>query len=620
MKKETSILPIIFISFILLFFVFLMISIREPEIVANVVYKSVPTTHDARGGQVTYLNISNNIYSYWKGFIGNLTSGGNKSFDIGEQVVEIVEMNLGLTQCYNTELYVTDSDYHLNLTSNPTLPTAAYLNTLQAETNETHFEEYFNLTGLPEIFNVIKLSKIANETRVFEVGNFNLTTYGTTLNSNSGTYNMGFLKDRENNIIFVFRLADGVSYDGKSIDYEMMLPVSPLRNMTYYVFQDPTDDCSFPSDTPPTEVPPTSGGGGGGGGSSGGGGGGGGGYIPSPKCGDNICAGAEDCSICPIDCGTCPYTEQPGVVKQPFEEIIADESYAMCSISFTDVFLNANPTCKEKLGSLVDQSKESFKNNEYAEAILLSKSIFKICLNEAKVEAPAVLFNFSWLLLLLPLLIGSYVLGYVQKKKKKLEIYKLEYDKQNNIFEVTILKDWNEKVFIYINIVNVIVEGKRTTINFNGEMSERVTEELFKVPAKLKDADILANKKLKLELNYGTPKDDKIKVMRKEFDFVIKGLKEKIQASKSQKTIVKPAENRGKPETLEEYVKRMLEKGYNKEFIKNALTQYGWSEEKVDNVMKKFRSDPKEDKFKVLKEYILRQRDRGFAMEDIKKA
>ena len=36
--------------------------------------------------------------------------------------------------------------------------------------------------------------------------------------------------------------------------------------------------------------------------------------------------------------------------------------------------------------------------------------------------------------------------------------------------------------------------------------------------------------------------------------------------------------------------------------------------------MKKFRSDPKEDKFKVLKEYILRQRDRGFAMEDIKKA
>ena len=597
-----------------------MISIREPEIVANVVYKSVPTTHDARGGQVTYLNISNNIYSYWKGFIGNLTSGGNKSFDIGEQVVEIVEMNLGLTQCYNTELYVTDSDYHLNLTSNPTLPTAAYLNTLQAETNETHFEEYFNLTGLPEIFNVIKLSKIANETRVFEVGNFNLTTYGTTLNSNSGTYNMGFLKDRENNIIFVFRLADGVSYDGKSIDYEMMLPVSPLRNMTYYVFQDPTDDCSFPSDTPPTEVPPTSGGGGGGGGSSGGGGGGGGGYIPSPKCGDNICAGAEDCSICPIDCGTCPYTEQPGVVKQPFEEIIADESYAMCSISFTDVFLNANPTCKEKLGSLVDQSKESFKNNEYAEAILLSKSIFKICLNEAKVEAPAVLFNFSWLLLLLPLLIGSYVLGYVQKKKKKLEIYKLEYDKQNNIFEVTILKDWNEKVFIYINIVNVIVEGKRTTINFNGEMSERVTEELFKVPAKLKDADILANKKLKLELNYGTPKDDKIKVMRKEFDFVIKGLKEKIQASKSQKTIVKPAENRGKPETLEEYVKRMLEKGYNKEFIKNALTQYGWSEEKVDNVMKKFRSDPKEDKFKVLKEYILRQRDRGFAMEDIKKA
>ncbi len=161
---------------------FLMLKNRE-RITGLVVYKGAPISNDARGGMITQLNISYNIFSYWKGYYGNLTQNDIVSFPVGEQVIEIKEQNIGLYKCYSTELYATPSTYHLALSSSPILPPASYLNSLQAEANPTHFEEYFNLSNLPELFNVIKMSRIANITHTFEVGDYNLTAYSTRLNS-----------------------------------------------------------------------------------------------------------------------------------------------------------------------------------------------------------------------------------------------------------------------------------------------------------------------------------------------------------------------------------------------------------------------------------------------------
>src|SRR3990167_4458451 len=104
---------------------------------------------------------------------------------------------------------------------------------------------YFDFTNLSADYTIVKGAAVFNETLNVTVGKNNLTVPATRLFGDSGDYRAGILKNPDNEVILVFRVRNG-SYANKSINYIMMLPHSPKRNLTYYLFQDIADRANCP--------------------------------------------------------------------------------------------------------------------------------------------------------------------------------------------------------------------------------------------------------------------------------------------------------------------------------------------------------------------------------------
>lgn len=233
-KKEAVVL--IFVLLVMLVLSFFSLFVWEK-------FTGYAVIDEAYGGNVTQLNIG--TCSKWFGFFGNMTgnnSGDPNSFDVGG-CDDVLRQNLGLVRCFMTELYATPATAHLDTSSDAFLPSTDYMNSLSAAT-VTLFDSFFNFTNISD-FTSIKGAAVFNETAEFDVGNGNLTIPSQTLSPRDSNYTMGLLKDEDDNVILVFRIANGTAFNGEQVDFEMMLPAHP-GNITYYFFQDRTDEvCVF---------------------------------------------------------------------------------------------------------------------------------------------------------------------------------------------------------------------------------------------------------------------------------------------------------------------------------------------------------------------------------------
>ncbi len=249
---------------------------------------------EAFHGNVTRLDLEQSGASYWEGFYGNLTGSNSDPviLSVSGLSLSVHKQNLGLIKCYRTEIYAVLRTYSKNLLLFYSYPNPGYINSLVAASPES-LDEIMKYSELPDpIRQRVSGSAVFNETRVFNVGNRNITAPGRTLNSKKGKYEIGLLKDSKGNIVFVFTVSkNGTAFNGEAADYQMMLPAPISNNKVYYLFQDITDECDFPRKR---RVPPS---------------------IPTfgedisgniSICGNMFCEPAEDCESCPSDCGECP--------------------------------------------------------------------------------------------------------------------------------------------------------------------------------------------------------------------------------------------------------------------------------------------------------------------------
>lgn len=200
----------------------------------------------AIGGQITNLNLT--MPRYWEGYYGNLGDLNDPiTIEIEGDNGDVEWLDLGLKQCYTTELYVTNGTDHLNTSSNPSLPSTAYMNSL-VYGSPADFDNSFGFSNYLQSMIAGNVSTVNtfNETKTFEVGDNTLNLNGTQLNSSSGEYNVGLLVDPFGNFVFVFSIVNGIGFTGENADYELMVPVHYGENETYYFFQDVTDNgCNF---------------------------------------------------------------------------------------------------------------------------------------------------------------------------------------------------------------------------------------------------------------------------------------------------------------------------------------------------------------------------------------
>ncbi|NQU79583.1 hypothetical protein HQ545_07475 [Candidatus Woesearchaeota archaeon] len=201
----------------------------------------------AKGGNVTELDLHMDIFPYWVGYYGNLTEYNMTDPDniTVERNFTAIPQNLGLFVCGKGDLYATLSTRHRNSTEFPTIPHWDYLNSFVPATT-AEFDTYFDFDTLSPVHNIVKGAAVFNETKVFEVADNNQTVLGFTINSVNGTYEAGLLKDLWGDIILVFRLGKGYTFHNQSADFQIMLPFSPIQNITYFFFQDALDDCDWP--------------------------------------------------------------------------------------------------------------------------------------------------------------------------------------------------------------------------------------------------------------------------------------------------------------------------------------------------------------------------------------
>jgi len=267
-RKPFQIL-IILISATLFFsmFVTMFLYVQESDLLTGKV-----VSHEARGGYVTQIDLSQEAYTFWEGYYGNLTANTTQYY-CGMTLntdqtnlsmhgtTNISELFLGLNKCFNTEIYITTSEAHMNTTVYPILAGRNYLNGMTAATG-TELDAYYDFdkskSAYPRISVVSgTITFPSSVTSTFEVGDNNLTIPTQKMNSVLGEYKLGILKDAYGNVVFVVNIESGrLSFSGTPSDFEFMLPVSPLRTLRYYFFQDPTDDCGFPAGLGPYDAVP----------------------------------------------------------------------------------------------------------------------------------------------------------------------------------------------------------------------------------------------------------------------------------------------------------------------------------------------------------------------------
>ena len=188
------------------------------------IFSGFPVT--VTGGQVQRVDLQMKMH-VWQGFYGSMseeTNVINVTFSGIETNVSF--MNLSLAKCYASELYAT------------TLPsinwgTIEIGNASMVNSYIGHMAWHLNATN------------VFTTNHSFNVYGTNLTLPSAQMNSQSGDYYVGVLK-QGSTPIFVTNLEAGSSFNGVNVDYEIMLPASISSTETYNFFLDPTDDCDCP--------------------------------------------------------------------------------------------------------------------------------------------------------------------------------------------------------------------------------------------------------------------------------------------------------------------------------------------------------------------------------------
>lgn len=235
------------------------------------------------GGDVTETNISvTENASYWQAFYGELfedSQTGQRPSSMA-QGGDVTELNLTLP-CIGEEIYasINESAVLQNAVEGDVQAVDSYLQLIP-----THLESGSSVFITTSDF-LVESSNVTNVP----------TTYTKVFNSpGDTTFSLGLLNE-SNNLIFIGSISyDTVGFDNKRHDYQMMMPVNQ-SGATYYFFSDCEAAVPVPIPTPT----PT-----------------GGAKKIFGFCGDDVCQIAENCSTCPVDCGSCPILEEIGIPEE----------------------------------------------------------------------------------------------------------------------------------------------------------------------------------------------------------------------------------------------------------------------------------------------------------------
>lgn len=333
---------------ILTFSLLILIIFSEERITGRVV------SDVAQGGNITNLRIDF-MDVYWKAYYGSLTGSLSDPISLnlflGNSSVDV--LNLGLYQCYNSEIYVTNGTQHLSSSTNLRIPSVAYINSLKAA-DLNYVDNFTGFSSLSSVdYDYFSFTHVFNQTvtHTFNVGDNILNSYYLRLNSQSGDYLMGLLNDSYGNVVYVFEIDhDKLAYDGRLVDFELTLPIS--FSGSYYFFQDPQDNC-VTTTTKKVILPEVTG------------------EITSKVewCGNKECGLTENCTTCSLDCGECFVEEE----ILPWDGMLAE-----VMLRYAKDFIDKYKDCND-LNTILDDSRLAYSKGNYGESISFSRKVIDEC-------------------------------------------------------------------------------------------------------------------------------------------------------------------------------------------------------------------------------------------------
>ena len=108
------------------------------------------------------------------------------------------------------------------------------------------------------------------------------------------------------------------------------------------------------------------------------------------------------------------------------------------------------------------------------------------------------------------------------KDNSKIEIRKIEYNKQTKRFELEIENTEEESVYANPEIVDLIINDEKTTIGGEQQRIPPKSKKIFKIKANLYLVDIEDNPLINIKIRYGSREDALIKSLKEERDLKIK--------------------------------------------------------------------------------------------------
>ncbi len=330
-----------------------------------------PDNITVEAGSVNLMVLSVRIFPYWDAFYGNLTNNRSKDgITLKTNVTfDVPYKKIGVAACDKTELYLTPTDTHFFTNFDITLPSQSYMDSLTAATTN-QFDTYFDFTNLTSTYNISKAAAIFTETMNVSVGKNNLSIPGTKLNATSGQYELGILKNEDGEIILVSKIKNG-SFENRSMNFMVMLPVSPKKNLTFYAFQDiaDRDHCpylykQFIVYVPVIEYV----------------------YVDRPVSGKSKSSSGKGTQIVerivkvkvPVNVTQYIIRNQTIMNNTKKDTISNDELEAQASYTSAKNIVEQNPECYE-LTELLRRVEDALDSKNYVEANLLSKTASKGC-------------------------------------------------------------------------------------------------------------------------------------------------------------------------------------------------------------------------------------------------
>ncbi|MFW6220689.1 MAG: hypothetical protein ACOC3X_03355 [Nanoarchaeota archaeon] len=211
--KEKLITIILAISFLYLIFI---VIIYNPEITSKII---------AEGGKVSSLDIEYSKQEiYWYGIYGSLSEISKENYiQINNYYESLIEFNPNLIRCDNSKIYITTSNKIEWEKLQPAHPQDIN-NILNLDKNDK--QSATNVYKLRENF------KIINQTYLL---------YSAKTHSKEESFIQGLLK-QNNDLVYVTKIKlNRIGFNGKIIDYQIMIPKPKNKDTKYYFFLDPID-------------------------------------------------------------------------------------------------------------------------------------------------------------------------------------------------------------------------------------------------------------------------------------------------------------------------------------------------------------------------------------------